>query len=111
MNSATPSLDRKTSLALVEASRVILGEMELQAVFQRIAEQAASVLGADCASVLLFDLERKQLVFQAAGGRGEPSAVGGQGGRCDSVGGDRGQPREEGERVLPGLERFQAVGG
>ena len=38
---AATSLDRKTLLALVEASRAIISELELRDVFARIAEQAA----------------------------------------------------------------------
>ncbi len=68
MDTDTATLDRKTLLALVEASQAIITELNLTDVFQRIAERAASVLEAEGASVLLFDESRKKLVFQAATG-------------------------------------------
>ena len=73
---ATTSLDRKTLLALVEASRAIISELELRDVFARIAEQAAAVLRAEGASVLAFDAERNELLFQAATGAKAAKLVG-----------------------------------
>ena len=70
------SLDRKTLLALVEASRAIISELELRDVFARIAEQAAEVLRAEGASVLVFDADRNELVFQAATGAKAAKLVG-----------------------------------
>ena len=69
--STTPQLDRKALLALVEASQAINSELGSQEVFQRIAERAATVLDAEGSSVMLFDADRRQLVFQTAVG---PSA-------------------------------------
>ena len=57
-------------MALVDASRAINSELTLDQVFGRVAEHAAAVLGAEAASVLLFDAERHELVFQAAVGPG-----------------------------------------
>ena len=62
----TPSLDRKTLLVLVDASRAINSELTSEDVFKRVAEWATTVLEAEGASVLLFDADRKQLVFQTA---------------------------------------------
>ena len=66
----TPShlLDRKTLLAIVEASSAILDQIELAQVLSQIAEQAAGVLGAEGASVLLLDSSGRELVFHAATG-------------------------------------------
>lgn len=68
----TESLDsgppRRAVSALIAASGAIISELELRAVFQRIAEQAAAVLDADGGSVLTLDTQRKQLVFEAACG-------------------------------------------
>ncbi|MBI1368788.1 MAG: GAF domain-containing protein [Planctomycetes bacterium] len=70
------SLDRKTLMALVDASRAIISEFDLDEVFKRLAEHAASVLAAEGASVLIFDAERAQLVFQAAIGPGADQLIG-----------------------------------
>lgn len=69
-------LDRNTLMALVDASHTIISAMEIGEVFKRIAERAASVLQAEGASVLLFDPDRKQLVFQTAVGPGADMLVG-----------------------------------
>ncbi len=74
--SKTPVLDRKTLMALVDASKAINSELSSEDAFQRIAEWAANVLEAEGASVLLFDADRKQLVFQAAVGPGEETLKG-----------------------------------
>src|SRR4051794_13692541 len=68
MDNEAATLDRKTLMALVEASQAIITELNLSDVFQRIAERAAAVLEAEGASVLLFDEGRQKLVFQAAVG-------------------------------------------
>jgi Nif-specific regulatory protein len=60
------SLTRKALLALVDASQTINGELELTEVFNKITEQAAAVFHAEGASVLLFDADRDELVFQTA---------------------------------------------
>jgi len=64
------SLDRSTLMALVEASQAIISELDIQEVFKRIAEHASAVMNAEGASVLLYDGEREELVFQAASGPG-----------------------------------------
>lgn len=66
-----PPLDRKTLQALVDASQAINSELSSEDVFSRVAEWAANVLEAEGSSVMLFDADRKQLVFRAAVG---PSA-------------------------------------
>jgi len=76
MDSSTQQLDRSTLLALVDASRAIISEVELDKVFLKLAEHAASVIDAEGASVLLFDEPRKQLVFQVAIGPGADNIVG-----------------------------------
>ncbi|MFA7237996.1 MAG: sigma 54-interacting transcriptional regulator [Phycisphaeraceae bacterium] len=63
-----PQMDRKTLLALVDASRAINSELASEDVFKRVAEWATTVLEAEGASVLLFDADRRQLVFQTAVG-------------------------------------------
>ncbi len=62
------SLDRATLAALVQASRAINSELEMPQVFRRVVEQAAVVLHAEGASVLLLDEDREELVFMAATG-------------------------------------------
>jgi len=73
---AGAQLDRQTLVALVNASRAINSELCSRDVFARIAEYAASVMGAEGASVLLFDAERRQLVFQAAVGPSDQTLEG-----------------------------------
>src|SRR2546430_5999554 len=58
MNPSDASLDRSTLLALLEASRAIIGETEPSDVFRRIVERAAAVLRGEGASLLLFDRAR-----------------------------------------------------
>ncbi len=70
-SNTAPQLDRKTLQALVDASQAINSELSSEDVFARVAEWAATVLEAEGASVMLFDDDRKQLVFRAAIG---PSA-------------------------------------
>ena len=76
MDQTAAQLDRSTLMALVDASRAIIGEFELEAVFTRLAEHAAAVLQAEGASVLLFDEPRKKLVFATAIGPGAEAIVG-----------------------------------
>ena len=76
MSEETPVLDRKTLMALVEASSAMISELELDEVFKRVAERAAMVLDAEGASVLLHDADRNQLVFKTAVGPGADSLVG-----------------------------------
>ncbi len=64
----SPNLDRRTLAALLEASTLINGSLELDEVLGRIAESAADVLGAEASSVLLLDESGEKLVFAAAVG-------------------------------------------
>jgi len=68
MSKDFPSLDRRTLLALLDASRSIISDPELDQVLQHVVEQAVSVLDAEGASVLMLDELRDQLVFRAATG-------------------------------------------
>ncbi|MEX2214277.1 MAG: sigma 54-interacting transcriptional regulator [Phycisphaeraceae bacterium] len=65
---AAASLDRKTLLALVQASRLINDELDLDTVLYKIAQQAAVVVDAEGSSVLLLSPSRDELVFQAVVG-------------------------------------------
>ncbi len=88
MSEDVPSLDRRTLLALLEASRALIAEPELNEVLQRVVEQAATVLDAEASSVLLLDESRDQLVFRAATG---PKGVELVGERFDATRGIAGQ--------------------
>ncbi len=88
MSDQTAQLDRKTLMALVEASRAINAELESVDVYQRCAEQAAEVLGAEGASIILYEPERGELVFQTAVG---PASSELQGVRFDASLGIAGQ--------------------
>ena len=68
MVGASSQFNRETILALLEASRAILNGTQLQQVLQSVAEQAAVVLRAEGASVLLLDESHNELVFHAATG-------------------------------------------
>jgi len=59
---------RKTLLALLDASRALAAELQMTAVLQNIVEQAAKVFRCQGASVLLYDAARHELVFLAATG-------------------------------------------
>lgn len=72
----TSSLDRKTLLSLVDASRAINSELGAAEVFRKIVEHASSVLNSTGASVLLLDADRGELSFQAATGPGAEQLVG-----------------------------------
>jgi len=76
LSTETATLDRKTLAALVDASRAIVSETELAKVFRKVAEHAAAVLGAEAASVMLFDRERHELAFETAVGPGSEALVG-----------------------------------
>jgi Nif-specific regulatory protein len=76
MSTASPSLDRKTLLALVEASRAVNAGLELEEVFDLLARSAASVLQAQGASVLMLSDAGDELVFRAATGPGSQSLTG-----------------------------------
>jgi len=71
-----PQLDRKTLQALVDASHAINSELSSDDVLNRIAEWAATVMNAEGASVLLFDADRRQLVFRAASGPSSDALIG-----------------------------------
>ena len=60
--------DRKTLLALLEASRVVNEPTDLAMVCQRVTEGAARVLRAEAASLLMLDQTRNELVFQSTVG-------------------------------------------
>ena len=62
------SLDRRTLLGLLDASRAIISVPHLPQVLERVVEQATTVLRAEAASVLLYDSQREELVFRAATG-------------------------------------------
>ncbi len=64
----TASLDRRTLLALVEASRIINAELNVDEVLQQVAEQARVLLDAEGSSVLLIDTARDELVFKTVVG-------------------------------------------
>jgi Nif-specific regulatory protein len=68
--------DRSALLALVEASRAITSEPEPQGVFEQITTRAMSVVKAEAASLLLFDPERQQFIFQAPTGPGADQLIG-----------------------------------
>ncbi len=68
LHETTKSLEDRTLLALVEASRAIIRESQLDRVLSHVAEQGAIVLDAEAASVLLLDPDRDELVFAAATG-------------------------------------------
>ena len=55
MSGRPSSLDRNALVALIEASRAIVSRLELDEVLGCIAEQAATVLHAQGASVLLLN--------------------------------------------------------
>ena len=76
MADTTTQLDRKTLMALVDASRAINAELESPDVFQRCAEQAAAVLDAEGASVILYEPQRGELVFQTAVGPAADTLLG-----------------------------------
>lgn len=67
------SMDRRTLVALVNASGAINRELDIQEVFKRIAEWASTVLDTEGASVLILDQGKGEMVFRAATGPGAPS--------------------------------------
>ncbi len=70
------ALDRKTLLALVEASHAVNRGLELAEVFELLVRSAAGVLHAQGASVLMLSDAGDELVFQAAVGPGSRGLVG-----------------------------------
>jgi len=71
-----PAFDRKTLLALVEASHAVNRGLELAEVFELLVRSAAGVLHAQGASVLMLSDAGDELVFQAALGPGSRGLVG-----------------------------------
>mgnify|MGYP002623179954 CR=1 FL=1 len=67
-SASAASLDRKTLLALVQASRHINEDLDLDTVLYKVAQQAAVVLDAEGSSVLLLSPSRDELVFHAVVG-------------------------------------------
>ena len=67
-NTNSTLLDRRSLLALVEASRAINGELRWTAVLDLIVDHAAVVLKTESATVFLLDDTRDELVFQATVG-------------------------------------------
>jgi len=72
----TAALDRKTLLALVEASHAVNRGLKLAEVFELLVRSAATVLRAQGASVLMLSDAGDELVFQAAFGPGSRGLVG-----------------------------------
>jgi Nif-specific regulatory protein len=70
------ALDRKTLLALVEASHAVNRGLELAEVFELLVRSAAGVLNAQGASVLMLSDAKDELVFRAAVGPGSKGLVG-----------------------------------
>ena len=62
----------------MDASTAIVRELDLRQVFARIAEQAANVLNAEAASVLLLDADKSAFVFECATGPESKRLVGQQ---------------------------------
>ena len=90
------SFDRKTLVALLDASEAINSQLEVNEVFERVAEHAAAVLNAEGASVILYDAERQELVFHTAVG---PTAKDLIGARFDAKLGIAGQTIKTGRPV------------
>ena len=68
MDRTATFFDRSTLVALLEATRAIISEEQLDRVLNCVADQASAVLDAEGASVLLLDDARNELVFKAATG-------------------------------------------
>ncbi len=96
MSTKQPPVDRQTLLALVEASQALIREPHLDHVLQCVVEQAAAVLHAEGASVLLLDQTREELVFRTATGPKGEQLVGD---RFDSKLGIAGQAIRTGRPV------------
>ena len=70
------TLDRKTLLALVDASRAVNAGMGLDEVFTHLVRGAAEVMHAEGASVLMLSDSGEELIFRAAVGPGSRGLVG-----------------------------------
>ncbi len=76
MNQNNAIFDHTTMMALLEASRAIISESQLDRVLDCVVTQATTVLNAEGASVLLHDASRNELIFLAATGPKGPQLVG-----------------------------------
>ncbi len=76
LTESATTLDRKTLLALVEASHAVNRSLALAEVFELLVRSAANVLHAQGASVLTLSDAGDELVFQAAVGPGSRGLVG-----------------------------------
>jgi len=72
----TITLDRKTLLALVQASHAVNRGLALAEVFELLVRSAANVLNAQGASVLMLSDAGDELVFRAAVGPGSRGLIG-----------------------------------
>lgn len=70
------TLDRKTLLGLVEASRTVNSGLDLQEVFTLLVRSAADVLHTQGASVLMVSDAGDELIFRAAVGPGSRGLIG-----------------------------------
>jgi len=70
------SMDRKTLLALVEASHAVNAGLELAEVFNLLVRSAADVLQAQGASVLMLSESGDELIFRSAVGPGSKALIG-----------------------------------
>ncbi len=68
-------LDIDTNGALLEASRAINSSLDLRTTLQTVAEQAAAVMQAEAASVLVLDHRTNKLVFKAVFGQKEEELI------------------------------------
>jgi Nif-specific regulatory protein len=68
-------LDVDTNGALLEASRAINSSLDLHSTLQSVAREAAQVMGAEAASVLVLDPRRNKLVFKAVFGQKEDQLI------------------------------------
>jgi Nif-specific regulatory protein len=74
--SAARRIDEGALEALLEASTVINGTLDLNGVLQAIAQKACDVLHAEASSVILLDKTRSKLVFRAAVGEAAKLLIG-----------------------------------
>ena len=84
----TAALDRKTLLALLEASRAVNEQDNLDKVFAQVTHSAATLLRAEAASLLTLDVPATELVFRTAVG---PAAAALRGRRMPADAGIAGQ--------------------
>ncbi|MEP0843874.1 MAG: sigma 54-interacting transcriptional regulator [Phycisphaerae bacterium] len=68
MSITSERLPNRTLSALIEASAAINSSLDLQSTLQAIAETARDVMSAEASSVLLYDRDRRKLIFKAATG-------------------------------------------